>query len=74
MDLQTTPLLKRTWRELRRRKVVRVAVSYALIAWIVLQVAGVVFPPLHVPDWAMTWLVLVAILGFPIAPADGVVV
>jgi TolB-like protein/tetratricopeptide (TPR) repeat protein len=67
MNAQATPLLKRTWRELRRRKVVRVAISYALIAWIVLQVAGVVFPPLHVPDWAMTWLVLAAILGFPIA-------
>jgi TolB-like protein len=67
MNLQTAPLLKRTWRELRRRKVVRVAISYALIAWIVLQVAGVVFPPLHVPDWVMTWLVLAAILGFPIA-------
>jgi TolB-like protein/Tfp pilus assembly protein PilF len=67
MNLETAPLLKRTWRELRRRKVVRVAVSYALIAWIVLQVAGVVFPPLHVPDWVMTWLVLAVILGFPIA-------
>jgi TolB-like protein/Tfp pilus assembly protein PilF len=67
MNLQTAPLLKRTWRELRRRKVVRVAISYALIAWIVLQVAGVVFPPLHVPDWVMTWLVLAAILGFPLA-------
>jgi TolB-like protein/Tfp pilus assembly protein PilF len=67
MNLMATPLLKRTWRELRRRKVVRVAISYALIAWIVLQVAGVIFPPLHVPDWVMTWLVLAAILGFPIA-------
>ncbi len=67
MNSDATPLLKRTWRELRRRKVVRVAISYALIAWIVLQVAGVVFPPLHVPDWVMTWLVLAAILGFPIA-------
>ena len=50
MNSDAAPLLKRTWRELRRRKVVRVAISYALIAWIVLQVAGVVFPPLHVPD------------------------
>jgi TolB-like protein/Tfp pilus assembly protein PilF len=67
MNSSATPLLKRTWRELRRRKVVRVAISYALIAWVVLQVAGVIFPPLHVPDWVMTWLVLAAILGFPIA-------
>jgi TolB-like protein/Tfp pilus assembly protein PilF len=67
MNSPAAPLLKRTWRELRRRKVVQVGVSYALIAWVVLQVAGVVFPPLHVPDWVMTWLVLAAILGFPIA-------
>jgi TolB-like protein/Tfp pilus assembly protein PilF len=67
MNLPAAPLLKRTWRELRRRKVVQVGVSYALIAWVILQVAGVVFPPLHVPDWVMTWLVLAAILGFPIA-------
>ena len=47
----------------------RVAASYAVIAWLVLQIASVVFDPLGVPKWVMTALVVVAIGGFPIAVA-----
>ena len=53
--------------ELKRRKVLQGAAAYAIVAWILLQVAEVTFEPLHFPDWAMTMLVVLVISGFPIA-------
>ena len=52
--------------ELRRRNVVKVAVSYLIGMWIVLQVAEVTFAPLHFPNWWMTALTILAIIGLPI--------
>ena len=52
--------------ELKRRNVFQTAALYAVAAWLVLQVGEVTFEPLHVPDWAMTLLVILVILGFPI--------
>jgi TolB-like protein/Flp pilus assembly protein TadD len=65
-DPVTPTLLSSTWAELKRRKVVRAAILYAVGAWAVLQVADVVLEPLGVPRAAMTWLVLAAILGLPL--------
>ncbi len=56
-------------KQLRERGVLRVAASYAVIAWLVLQIASVVFDPLGVPKWAMTALIIAAGVGFPIAVA-----
>lgn len=53
--------------ELKRRKVYPTAAAYALVAWILLQIGEVTFEPLHLPDWAMTALVILAIVGFPLA-------
>lgn len=53
--------------ELRRRKVFRVAVVYAATTFVVLQAADLMLPRLAVPDWAMTLVVVLAVLGFPIA-------
>ena len=53
--------------ELKRRKVLQGGATYAIVAWILLQVAEVAFEPLHFPDWAMTLLVVLVIVGFPIA-------
>jgi TolB-like protein/thioredoxin-like negative regulator of GroEL len=58
--------LRVTWRELRRRKVVRAGATYALVAWVILQLAEVTFQPLGLPEWAMTWTVLGAVLGLPV--------
>jgi len=55
--------------ELQRRKVIRVALAYGVVAWLVIQVAETVFEPLRLPDWALTLVVVLAILGFPIAMA-----
>jgi TolB-like protein/Tfp pilus assembly protein PilF len=52
--------------ELKRRNVFRTAALYAVAGWLVLQVGEVTFDPLHFPGWAMTLLVVVVIVGFPI--------
>jgi TolB-like protein/tetratricopeptide (TPR) repeat protein len=53
--------------ELKRRKVFRVAVVYAATAFVVLQVADIMLPRLGVPEWAMSFIVLLVALGFPVA-------
>ena len=65
-DSSEKPLLASTWAELRRRKVVRAAIVYAAIAWIVLQLGEITFEPLGLPPRALTWTILIAILGFPV--------
>ena len=54
---------------LRERGVIRVAASYAVIAWLLLQIADVIFEPLGVPRWVMVSLIVAAVLGFPVAVA-----
>ncbi|MGI9260426.1 MAG: tetratricopeptide repeat protein [Woeseiaceae bacterium] len=56
----------RMWQELSKRRVFRVAGIYAFFGWTVLQVADVVLRPIGFPDWAMTVLVWLVVLGFPI--------
>ena len=58
---------KRFFSELRRRKVIKVAGIYAIVAWILIQIATNTFPALHLPAWAITLVVVLVILGFPVA-------
>ncbi len=53
--------------ELKRRNVFRVAASYAIVAWIVLQVADTTFSRLNIPDWVISLLIILFLLGFPLA-------
>lgn len=53
--------------ELKRRNVYKVAVAYAVIGWLVIQVAATVVPALHLPNGMTTAVVLLTFLGFPIA-------
>lgn len=53
--------------ELRRRRVFRTAALYIVAAWIVLQVADLGFPALNIPEQAIRFVWLAAILGFPVA-------
>ena len=53
--------------ELRRRNVYKVAVAYAVVAWLLIQVATQVFPFFEIPNWAVRLVVLLLALGFPIA-------
>ncbi|MGD2154850.1 MAG: hypothetical protein PVG79_16400 [Gemmatimonadales bacterium] len=53
--------------ELRRRKVYRVAVVYAVVAFVIWQAAEIAFPALRLPEWTLTFVVVLTLVGFPIA-------
>lgn len=53
--------------ELRRRNVIRVAIGYGVLAWVVLQITDLVAPALHLPDWTLTLVTFLGIVGFPFA-------
>ena len=53
--------------ELRQRKVFRVAAGYAVVAWLLMQVADVVLPALQLPEWTLTFTTILLLLGFPVA-------
>ena len=54
--------------ELKRRNVYKVAVAYGVVAWLVVQVVSTVLPVFHAPEWVAQTVVVIVILGFPIAP------
>src|SRR5438034_5813868 len=53
--------------ELKRRNVYKVAVAYAVVGWLVVQISSTVLPTFHAPEWVVQTLVLLVVLGFPIA-------
>jgi len=53
--------------DLRRRSVFKVAAAYAIVAWLLLQIAGLVFPTFGAPEWVMKVFTVVLALGFPVA-------
>src|SRR5216110_2096985 len=53
--------------ELKRRKVYSVAVTYAVVGWLLIQVVTQVFPPFEIPNWAERLVILAIIIGFPVA-------
>jgi TolB-like protein/Flp pilus assembly protein TadD len=59
--------LKRLIHELQRRRVFRVAVVYAAVAFVIWQASDFVLPALNVPDWVSSAVVVLTLLGFPIA-------
>ncbi len=54
-------------KELKRRNVIRVAIAYAIVGWLLVEVASVIIPTLLLPDWTLRILVLFVILGLPLA-------
>jgi TolB-like protein len=58
---------KQFFTELRRRNVYKVAIAYAVIAWLLMQIATQVFPFLEIPNWAIRLVIMLLALGFPIA-------
>src|SRR6266478_7940056 len=53
--------------ELKRRHVYRVAIAYGIVAWLLVQVATQVFPFFEIPTWIVRLVVLLTVLGFPVA-------
>jgi TolB-like protein/Flp pilus assembly protein TadD len=58
---------KNFFAELKRRNVYKVAIAYGVVAWLLMQVASQIFPFFEIPSWAVRLVVLLLILGFPIA-------
>lgn len=54
------------FRELKRRNVYRVAIAYAVVSWLLIQAASILFPTFEAPAWVMKVFVVVIVLGFPI--------
>ncbi|MDA0348070.1 MAG: hypothetical protein O3C43_10025 [Verrucomicrobia bacterium] len=55
------------WQELKRRHVVRVGTVYAVVAWLIIQIAATTFEGFGIPDWAFRFVVLMVLLGFPVS-------
>src|SRR5207237_6933033 len=67
---QPVPSLRRCnqfFAELKRRNVYNVAVAYAVVGWLLVQVSSTVLPTFHAPEWVVQTLVVLVALGFPIA-------
>ncbi|HLW36566.1 MAG TPA: tetratricopeptide repeat protein [Chthoniobacterales bacterium] len=59
--------MSRFFAELKRRNVYKVAVAYAVASWLLIQIATQVFPFFEIPNWAVRLVVVILIIGFPIA-------
>ena len=53
--------------ELKRRNVIKVAIAYAIAAWLLIEVAATTFPLLKLPDWTATFVTVLLMIGFPVA-------
>jgi serine/threonine-protein kinase len=58
---------KNFFAELKRRKVYSVAVTYAVVGWLLIQVVTQVFPPFEIPNWAERLVIISIVIGFPVA-------
>ncbi len=54
-------------KELRRRNVIRVAIAYAILTWILIEVTSTTFPILNLPEWTVTLVTVLLLIGFPVA-------
>ena len=55
------------WEELKRRNVVRVAIAYTIVSWLILQLTDVLMPLLALPEWVGRLVFLILLVGFPLA-------
>jgi TolB-like protein len=53
--------------ELKRRNVIKVAIAYAIAAWLLIQIVATTFPVLQLPQWAVTFVTALVLIGFPLA-------
>ncbi|MEP6586268.1 MAG: hypothetical protein ABJB70_06045 [Candidatus Udaeobacter sp.] len=53
--------------ELKRRNVYKVAVAYGVVAWLLMQIASQIFPFFEIPNWVVRLVILLLVIGFPIA-------
>ena len=56
--------------ELKRRNVYKVAIAYAVVAWLLMQVATQVFPFLEIPNRAIRLVIMLIVIGFSYCSRD----
>lgn len=61
--------LQKFWAELKRRRVIRVVVVYAVASWLVISASETLLPNLNMPDWSVTLVIAMVALAFPIVLA-----
>lgn len=54
------------WAELKRRRVIRVLVIYAVASWLVISASETLLPNLNLPDWTVTLVIALVVLCFPL--------
>ena len=54
------------WAELKRRRVVRAVLIYLVAGWVIIEVASTVMPNLNLPDWSVTLVTVLIVLGLPL--------
>ena len=54
-------------KELKRRNVIKVAIAYAVAAWLLIEFSATTFPMLRLPEWTATFVTVLVIIGFPLA-------
>jgi len=59
------------WEELKRRNVFKVGAGYAVVAWLIVQVAAAALPNFDAPRWIIQTIFLLLFLGFPVALRPG---
>jgi len=59
--------LSQFWQELKRRKVIKVIAMYAGTAYILIELVNNVAQPLNLPEWTPRLVILLVVIGFPIA-------
>lgn len=64
--LYSMPIAK-FFKELQRRSIYQVAIAYIVIAWLLAQVAAIIFPTFEAPEWVMKVFIFLLFIGFPIA-------
>ncbi len=58
---------KKFFKELKRRNVYKVALTYGITAWLLAQVASLACSTFGAPDWVMKMILVLLIIGFPVA-------
>ncbi len=53
--------------ELKRRNVFKVAIAYAIAAWILIEITATTFPILKLPDWTVTLVTVLVLIAFPLS-------
>src|SRR6266436_1332830 len=66
-DASKSLLMSNFFQELQRRKVYRVAAAYIIAAGFIIQIGSAVFPAWELPNWTLRLVVVLLLIGFPIA-------